>query len=87
MSHTPPAPSQPSFAERVIELERYMTGLPFGTLDSAIFTDLMKAIREQRAALEHVLEDDVYNGLRGIPRATSACRAVVRAVLAKWRIE
>ena len=80
------APQAPSFAERVANVERYLSEAVNDSITQTPadgdFAALLDCIREQQGALRHVIEDEP----NGIPRASSACREVVHAVLAKYAL-
>lgn len=84
-SNAPPAPSAPSFAQRVAKLEGALDGDPNTSLILSIgaVPYLLECIREQQAALESAKARLLI--LEG--STESAHYNHVCAVLAKWRVE
>ena len=97
MSHTPPAPLQPSgkasiplppfpaFADLVALIEAHISNarVPVAMIENDHLRDLLACIREQQAALEAILTDFADRGETEYNGVADAARAV----LAKWRIE
>ena len=97
---SPPASSQPSFAERVAALDiSLQTDVP--RTDKVMVEDLLACIREQQAALRAINAevqwfvsrrknlDEAVDGdaVRSWADVLGEDLKPVRAVLAKWRIE
>lgn len=94
----PPAPSGPSFAERVARLSQSLRlqeipGAMLSSSETATALDLLACIREQQAALQLLVnscdtqirnKDGEQMGVRAPDRLTVA---QARAVLAKYALE
>lgn len=97
----PDASSQPSFAERVAEVDRRAIeakrcGAVANQTDTQTVLDLLACIREQQAALESIenwrkgalaYDADTGNEPREFCEDVELIENAARAVLAKWRIE
>jgi hypothetical protein len=74
-----PAPSLPTFAERVANVEKYLAEEVNDEIDQIPsdmdFHALLACIREQQAALQVVLMTDIYGGK--VVEAQRAARAVL----------
>lgn len=79
----PDASSQPTFAERVAEIERGFSH-PIPAREAEMIRALLACIREQQAALEAC--EKSWNYVFTIHTESQAAERV-RAVLARWRIE